>query len=472
MQCDRREFLKMGVAAGSMAVLGRSDGATPASKDARRLGAGAHLLIDDHLIAMEDGFRRVIQPPARLPEPIVDAEHDKCFQPYVSVIRDPDSKRFRLYYNTAVSASQSHVGYMESGDGVHFERPCRELEDPGGLKIGFGVSVVDGGPGVADPSRRYKLAWENGGLFTAFSPDGLTWTPAARERVLDGIGDITALSRDPIRKRYLLTCKVNSRPEDGYKGSTQNAAEGTRRLVGQSTSEDCIHWSPAQRIIVADDKDEGVTEFYSIGQVIARGDLLIGLLKVLRDDLPAEPGGEVHGIGYTVLAWTRDGRTWQRDREPFMDRNPTPGTWDRAMTWGDCLLPVEDEVFIYYGGYARGHKVERFKERQIGFARMTRDRFVARQAAGAGRLRTPAVTIDGSKLAINADVAGELRVRLLDAAGKAIAGFDADDCMPVRGDSLSHAIAWKRPLAELRGRAVQIEIVAREAKVFALEVAV
>ena len=470
MRCDRRHFLKMGVAAGSIALLGAGR-ANPTAAQVRRLGPGPHLLLDDDLIAAQEGFGRVIQPPARLPEPIVDAARDKCFQPYVSVLRDPQTKRFRLYYNTAVSSTQSHIGYMESDDGVTFVRPHRELDDPGGLTVGFGASVVDDGPAFADPSRRYKLAWEKDGLFTAFSPDGLTWTPAARDRVLGGIGDIIALSRDPIRRRYLLTCKVNARPEDGYKGSTPNAAEGTRRLVGQSTSDDCIHWSPAERIIAADGNDEGVTEFYSIGQVIARGELLIGLLKVLRDDLSPEPNGDVTGIGYTCLAWTHDGRTWHRDREPFMDRNPAPGTWDRAMTWGDCLLPVDEEVFIYYGGYARGHKVERFKERQLGFARMKRDRYVARQAAGQGLLRTPVVTIDGTRLTVNAEVAGELRLRLLDEGGMAIAGFDASDCTPARGDSLAHAMEWKRPLAEVRGRPVQIEILADHAKMFALDIA-
>ena len=38
----------------------------------------------------------------------------------------------------------------------------------------------DDGPNSADPVRRYKLAWENGGLFTATSPDGLRWTATSR----------------------------------------------------------------------------------------------------------------------------------------------------------------------------------------------------------------------------------------------------------------------------------------------------
>jgi hypothetical protein len=153
-----------------------------------------------------------------------------------------------------------------------------------------------------------------------------------------------------------------------------------------------------------------------------------------------------------------------------MDRNATPGTWDRAMTWGDCLLPVEDEVFIYYGGYARGHKVERMKERQIGFARMKKDRFVSRRAgAENGMLRTPVMTFDASGMTVNAHVAGELRVRVLDATGAAIKGFDASDCTPVRGDSIAHAMKWKQPLSALRGKAVALEFIARDARLYGIE---
>jgi hypothetical protein len=474
---NRRDFLRALAGAGAattLAAIGSPSFSQPqrSAGEPLRLGAGPHLFLDDHLVATQSNVRRVIMPPpTRLPEPIVTAD-DKCFQPYVSVIRDPQTRRFRIYYNTAVSSTQSHIGYMESEDGINWIRPFRELEDPSGLPVGFGAYVVDDGPDAPDKSRRYKLAWEKDGLFTAFSPDGFKWTATSDRKALDdeNVGDIISLSRDPIRNRYLVLCKFHSRPEDGYKGSTPNAREGYRRLVGQSVSDDCIRWTPAKRIIAADDRDEGVTEFYSIGPVIARGDLLIGLLKVLRDDLSPEPGGEKTGIGYTCLAWTRDGENWHRDREPFMQRNPKPGAWDRAMTWGDFLLPVEDEVFIYYGGYARGHKVERFKERQLGFARMKQDRFVAR-AAGAetGTLRTPPLRIDASGMSVNADVDGELRVAVCDDAGSHISGFGPKDCEPIHGDSLSGPLKWKQPLATLRGRTVHLEFSLRDAKLFAFD---
>jgi hypothetical protein len=473
---SRRELLRKGLAAGAAVLYARtiepSTARAPVAGEARRLATDVHLFLDDALIASQRNLQRAIHHPRRLPRPIVTSREDRCFQPYVSVLWDPQTWRFRMWYNSALSSSQSHIGYLESEDGIDWIRPHRELEDPGGLPVGFGAYVVDDGPDALDPGRRYKLAWENGGLFTAFSPDGLKWTPARDKPVLhDDMGDIISLSRDPIRKRYLLLCKVHSTPEDGYQGRTPNAKEGYRRLVGQSASNDCVRWSPARRIIAADHRDEGITEFYGIGQVIARGDLLVGTLKVLRDDLAPEPGGERTGIGYTVLAWTRDGETWHRDREPFLDRNPEAGTWDRAMTWGDCLLPVGEEVFIYYGGYARGHKVERFTERQIGLARLKQDRYVSRDAgADGGSLRTPLVYFgEASDLAVNAEVAGELRIRVLDAAGAPIPGFDAADCAPLRGDSLRHRVEWKRPLRSLKAQPVQLEFVLRDGRLYGFE---
>ena len=38
-----------------------------------------------------------------------------------------------------------------------------------------------------------------------------------------GLEDVDELSRDQIRGRYLLTCKMHSTPQDGYKGRTPNA---------------------------------------------------------------------------------------------------------------------------------------------------------------------------------------------------------------------------------------------------------
>ena len=98
--------------------------------------------------------------------------------------------------------------------------------------------------------------------------------------------------------------------------------------------------------------------------------------------------------------------SWHRYREPFLDRNPEPGSWDHAMTWMSMAVPAGDEVYLYYGGYARGHKIEARTERQIGLARMKKDRYVAMKPTGAaGTLRTRPFVMSGDRLTINASAA-------------------------------------------------------------------
>ncbi|MDO8587011.1 MAG: hypothetical protein Q7T82_08215 [Armatimonadota bacterium] len=430
-------------------------GATPI-----RLGPGPHLLLDDYLIADQTNVKRVVNQPGRLPNPVVTGPEDKCFQPYMTILRDPRTKRFRVWYGIPENQGQSHLAYMESHDGIRWVRPHRVLEDPAFIQ--FGVSIVDSGPDFPDPSMRYKYGWYgNGGLNVAASPDGLTWKLIADEPVVRHGHDINSLHWDPIRKRYVAIVSFYQEG-DGW--------AGRRRHPWESTSEDLINWKKPWPIIVPDSKDEGETQFYAMSGLTARGDLLIGLLKVLRDDLPADEGGDVRGIGYTCLAWSRDGEHWTRDRDPFLPRNPQPGSWDHAMTWGDCQLLVGDATYIYYGGYARGHKVERFTERQIGLARMPRDRYVSRSAgAEEGLLRTPKVVMDGRVLTLNVNAAGGVvRVQAVGADGKPIKGFTFADCAPIKSDSLAAPVRWKRPFSQITGKPIRLEFSMRNAQLYAI----
>lgn len=435
------------------------------------LPPGPHLFVDDFLIERSSHLTRLVNSPKRdLESPVVTGKEDKNWQPYVSVVRDPTTRRFRLWYDVPSDGKGSHLGHLESDDGIRWLRPHQVLANP--APIIFGASVIDEGPEARSPEFRFRFLWWTGGLWLAHSADGLRWKADQMRPVLTGTSDISSLARDPIRNRYLAVFGMASTKTDGYKGGTPNAPEGFRRCVGQSTSPDGVKWEPPRRIFQPDAQDEGITEFYSIGGVVARGGLLIGLLKVLRDDLPCDAGGPRQGIGHTVLAWTRDGENWQRDRQPFFDRDPKPGTWDHAMAWGDCQLLVGDELYLYYGGYARGHKVARDTERQIGLVRLPRDRYVSRVAGDQeGTLRTPLLKLDGGAMTLNVDARqGAVRVQVLGADGKALAGFALADCEPVTADAVAAPLRWKRPLAELRGQPVRLEFVLRNARLFGFDV--
>jgi len=459
----RRDFLSLPL--GGLAALAARPGAAQAAEPLR-LGPGPHLFLDDRLIERAEGVARRIRRPRRdLAGPVVTGPEDRNFQPYISVVRD--GARFRMWYNVPEDASTSHIGYIESLDGVRWIRPHRVLPDPGPIQ--FGAAVVDDG-GRAAPGRRFKLAWwHGGGMKIAASADGLDWKLISPEVLIRHNHDINSLHWDPLRQCYLALVSLYD---------TGPTWSGRRRHTAMTTSRDLLNWEPIRPIITPDDtRDEGETQFYCMSGVLARGDTLVGLLKVLRDDLPANPpDGPVAGLGYTVLAWSHDGRTWTRDREPFLDRSPDRGEWDRAMAWGDCQLPVDDEVFLYYGGYRQGHKIDRFTERQVGLVRFPRDRYVAREAGEApGTLRTPRVRLEGERLTLNAAVTagGEIRARLLAADGQPLRGYGFEDCRPITGDGLDLRVRW--PGARLpeaaRKEAVRIEFRLRRAQLFALQVA-
>ena len=438
------------------------------------LQPGPHLFIDDYLIAEQSFLSRTVNHPEKLPEPVVTgkAGGDENFQPYMSVVRDPDSGRFRIWYNTAEHIRQSHIGYMESEDGIHWIRPHRELEDPQEIK--FGVTVFDRGKYFAIPDQRYVLAfWHGDGMKIAVSPDGLDWTMLTSETVLVHNHDINSLHWDPIRKQYLAIASVRFEHEHWVD-------EDTRRIPHMSISQDLLNWEEKWPIFmpkIGAPIEKGETQYYAMSGVIARGDLLIGLVKMLRDDLNATPGntakemGDLNrkgaGIGYTVLAWTRDGRTWQRDHEPFMSNDPHPDAWDHAHVWGDEQLIVDDETYIYYAGYKRGHKVARFDERQIGFARMPKDRYVAREAdLNEGTLITKPLLLQGSSLTVNAFVVGEMKVRLLDKKGRPMKRFDWAE---ITGDRVNLPVTWAGDLGPISKKPVRLEFRLKYAQLFGFD---
>lgn len=465
----------------SLSVLACNAQSPATAPAALELKPGPHLFVDDYLIAQQDNLERFTPSPTRLPQPIVTGVEDGCFQPYLTVLRDPTMRRiYRMWYGVPArppEGNPSHLAYMESRDGIHWQRPHQVLEDPGGLEVRFGCSVIDDGPDAADPGKRYKFGFywgsvtdpPTGGLMIATSPDGRVWTPLTdTPPVLKHVGDINNIWRDPIRKRYVATFTDQVVPRDTKPLMVRN-------VLMQSYSDDLLNWTTPREVMSTDSQDPPtLTRFYGLSGFVARGDLLVGTVKVLEDDQPADARTGPQGTGYTALAFSRDGEHWQRERAVFLDRNSESGTWDHAMAWIDCQLMMGDEVYLYYGGYKQGHKVNRFTERQIGVARMPRDRYIGHRADSStpGTLRTVPLILAGSRLSVNASVqtGGELRVRILNDTGEPIKGFDFADCVPIRGDAVTHALRWNgADPASLQNRPVSLEFSLRNASLFSFD---
>lgn len=452
------------------------------------IGEDPQLFLDKYVVSHTEGLAYTLHHPARHGgNPILDSKTFGTTQPYLTVLHDRTLGKYRLWYNKG-----NQIGHVESTDGIRWinDRVAWDLDRC------YGCSIIDDAGRDPDPNRRFKFAaWmatrskedkpgDDGGMWVGFSPDGFKWTridhpvlpgwPEDYPNWTDyGIGDIVDVFYDPIRGHYAASVKLNALAADGYIPGPK-ARDAIRRLIGMSTSDDFLKWKRPWRTMIADSMDEGLTEFYNIGGMHARGKLLIGFVRVLRDDLPHEPNAAAEGIGYASLAISRDGRSWHRFREPFLDRNPQPGSWDRAMTWISDELPIGDEVFLYYGGYARGHKIEPRSERQIGVARIRKDGYMSLRAGSAGGwMRTHPLVFHGRRLEVNLDPGktGQLRVEIQDIAGNPAPGYTLDDCDAIRSNSVAGKVTWRgqADVGRLAGKVVRLKFVLSDADLYAFQ---
>jgi len=480
------------------------------------LNTGPHLFLDDYLIERSTGIERKVMPPSRfLDSPIVTGKPGhQNFQSFLTVLHDstaPRERRFRMWYNVDVDADPAdgkylgRTGLLESADGIHWPGPFQRLDSlatEGRLQAG--ASVVDDGPGSSNPSERYKIIYYDNdprtpaGPRVAFSPDGVQWSihnggqPIFPNTVWD---DIWTAFHDPIRQRYLLIGKKLE--QFAWTNADGKHRDFLIRRYFTGFSQDFKNWTQVdKRVYSPDEHDPGITQWYGAAGLHRRGDLIVGFLRVLRDDLTAEGtpqeaidantgggGGLGHhalgkdggaGMGYTTLTWTRDGETWQRDREgdKFFEPDPKIGSWDHALAWVGSAVPIGDEVYLYYAGFRWGHKYHHSADRQFGLLKMKRDRYVARRAGAAGgKFITPPVILGGNKLTLNADAAaGEIRVQVCDLNGKPLRGLGFADCRPVTSDSLAAEVQWTGKLAADKRQPVRLEFQLKNAALFAFEV--
>ncbi|HJO03696.1 MAG TPA: hypothetical protein QGG47_06970 [Acidobacteriota bacterium] len=463
-------------------------GATVISGEPRalRVGGGPHLFVDDRFVAESENLARTTTRPTRRDAPLIDGRPDPCDRVAPgAIMRDPSTGLFRMWNWKAGNNVRSELVHRIS------DSPC-SWPQAGETVLsfdGFGSKLIDTAPYCDDELRRFRFAYFNYeapmGTCVAFSADGIDWQPYEGNPVLpfypignprwaDGVGDITDPFWDPINRRYAAFVKMPSASDREFGLQSRSIRDGLGiRLTALTTSSDFVHWTQPRRVFVPDEHDEGVTEFYG-AEVLSRGDTLIAFVRILRDDLAADRGGPVGGIGYTTIATSHDGKSWQRHRDVFLDPCPLAGSFDHAFAWVYATLEWQDLVYLYYAAYDEGHKTG---HRSIGLATLQRDRYVALAASGssAGRLLSPLLVhtrkqVDG--LWLNADArGGELRVQVLGADDRVVEGLSFNDCRAISGDSLSHRVEFAGEINRLCGQPFRLELSVLNAAVYAFSFA-
>lgn len=440
------------------------------------LGLGPNLFIDPYLLE-SPGFNRIVHSPARTrTTPILNGKSQpgpfRVTNYSHSVIYDPVNRIFTMWYlGLEISSGKTLNAVTYSADGIAWDEPLwlftPDATTVGGSALG---TVIEQAP----PAPRYMtilpaidenpagpawkgIAWQsdNGiqwtrAIYNPIVPNayGEEWTP-----FLDGRGLIHRWN------------KVDYTWKDSAgKSHTNTTRNAFVRCIGLAGAYDGNAFAPSTLLFAPGAADVGETQFYYVSNIIKRGDLLIGAMGILREDLVASgnaPAG-AFGTGYTTLVWSRDGVNWNRydGMDPhFFDPSSLASDWDHAIVWISSLVPVGDDVLLYYGGYQWGHKVG--TDRQIGVLRIKRDRFVSRHASAETVLRTKLVNFNAHVLSVN--YSGNVRVKIVDENLVSIPGFD----YTLTGDSVETDVFFTGDLSSLSNRAVHLEFWLTNADLYA-----
>ncbi len=485
------------------------------------------LMVDDTDILYRSGTKRVLCPLTRsAANPIVKngQRPGESAIAWVSVYRDPATGKYQMWYQ-AFAGNASHdktrrcvVSYAESDDGIKFTHPNLGLFDFNGIKDTSIVLVANGGTSdrygalvVVDPrdpdiNRRYKMAYfdftrdssghEYPGLNVAFSPDGIHWTKCPMGTLSltsrGNHGEPVPFQNDTNRPWTIPLSMADAYdvfydvPRQCFVNYSKMWIDGPdggmywKHAMGRIESKDFIHWSKPQLILTPDDADPPWVEFHTT-PVFYYDERYFCALQILDR---ATRGGVVD----VELATSADGFHWERNfRQPFWLARSAGHEFDSGSIFLAAQpIVVGDVIRFYYGAYGSGATggTDYNFANGIGFATMPLDRFAGlRPLARSDQptLKHPLenigqVTLKPIKLGpstsieVNADAsAGEIRVEVLDADGKRVRGFSDDEAIPIKGDSLKHAVQWKAQKAsDLPEKQYLLRIHLSNATVFAV----
>lgn len=283
---------------------------------------------------------------------------NRCFHPCIF----HDGSVFRLFFHQTPDSTLS-LQHRQSVDAYSWGLQTQVLPPPSPAgPYGYGSSVLDEGPLFLPSSERYKLAFYNnnvvngqevGNVYLAVSADGIHWSVKATlwSNSSGYASDILTLWRNPLYPRGGFV----------YGLWIAHVVGGVKHLWVSHCQGDFVNWTTPDPCFYTDPWDSGATQFYGATAPLVRtaadgNPVAISFLRVLREDIfPANPSSNpARGIGWTVLAYSRDCATWMRKREPWLEG--IPGTFDQSICWVWGACEKDGILYASYSGFPDGHK--------------------------------------------------------------------------------------------------------------------
>lgn len=446
-------------------------------------------IVDNHyaLKYKRETVERVFHAPQKHPaNPLVAGEGG-----YVAVRRDPESGKFRMWYQTHtprldakgnLKGSHYAIAYAESTDGLKWTLPQLELFEWKGSRQNNIVwkGITDqraSGPCLLDVPKaerkgyRYLMSYHTGGagkgvngIRVVGSQDGIHWDKSSDSLLAELHSDtLNSIVYDPVAAQYVMYCRA----KHIYRTFTGAILDtGASRRVARMTGDSLwSKWtSEPQNILIPDalDADKQFHFFYGM-PVRYHAGIFWGALW------PFKMNTDI----VTELAFSRDGIQFERlPGRPQLIALGEADSWDDGMVFGTDWVNVGDEWWFYYSAYDGPHGDPTSRQPGIGLATIKKERLISLHGPrGGGVVITRQLRWQGERLFLNADASqGEIKVRLSDAKRKVLKGFDYENCVPLRADSLRHEVRWNdTSIAALQGEIIRLEIYLQDADLFTFQ---
>ena len=347
------------------------------------------------------------------------------------VFYDPTEKLFKMYYT---AGWRGPLALATSTDLKTWTRPNLGIvEDNLVLAKGHDAGGDNGlWLDLVSKDARLKLLTDRGkeGHFLQSSADGREWTVSSPT---GKAADYCSIFHNPFRDMWCYSIK-----QGGKHGRNRWYHESRDFMKGADWSKS-VFWANADRLDVPDSQIGVPAQLYSLSAV-AYESVMLGMFQIhLGPDNKICDQGKFPKTTELKLGFSRDGFHWHRpDRRAFIGATRKEGDWDRGYlhtTTGVCVVLDDQLVFPYcgYSGITPSGARGMYSGASIGLATLRRDGFAS--MGGPGELMTRAVKFKGNHLFVN--VNGEVRVEVLDEAGKVIRSSKVTS-----GDHTKSKVEW------------------------------
>jgi hypothetical protein len=394
-----------------------------------------------------------------------EGAHDEVLLYYGTIVRIGET--FHLWYNGNHGPMANNIGYERvncclcyaiSSDGIHWEKPALDLVEYRGSTRNnivalpepalWSTAAVLHDPDDPRPDRRFKVAYEariDGRLrfCVAFSPDGLRWTPSARNPVGPFL-EMAGVTRH--RGLYYV---------NGQAAFTAPGRPPVRRLV-TFASADFEHWSPcgalgldrgpAAIVPATEDSLHQFEEIHLGAALWNRGNVILGVYGQWH----GHPSGERRLVTMDLgLALSHDALHFYEPVPGFRlvpareQPNSPPMSVLPALMQGQGMENHGDQTLYWYslwrGTEGSGLRLVTWPRDRLGMLQPFRPNDP--QAISA-----PVQVLSGAaRLSLNASGLGQhsqLRVELLDDGFRPLPGFSGSDAAVVAEDGFRIPVRW------------------------------